>query len=69
MDSIPFLLLQLVLVTVVYFAAYRNGYKEAQQRIQAVVRELSHPISSTLENLDKSVDDLLKENKKAFRKE
>jgi len=69
MKSFLFVLAQLSLVTLVYGFAYRAGYRSAQSKAIAVVKEYADPASclpnSLSEHVDASVND---EDKKRLKK-
>jgi hypothetical protein len=56
MKSFFFVFAQLTLVTIVYFFAYRAGYRAAQSKAMSVVREFANPVTSLLDQLNESID-------------
>lgn len=46
----------LTLITVVYFTAYKSGYKAAQAKAASAVQELSVPVGELIDKLNQSVD-------------
>jgi hypothetical protein len=56
MKSFFFVFAQLALVTIVYFFAYRAGYRAAQSKAMSVVREFANPVTSLLDQLNESID-------------
>ena len=56
MKSFLFVFAQLSLVTIVYFFAYRAGYRAAQSKAMSVVREFTNPVTSLLDQLNESMD-------------
>lgn len=45
----------LPLVTAVYFVAYRSGYKSAQAKAAAAVKDVAAPVSELLERLQQAM--------------
>ena len=56
MKSFLFVFAQLTLVTIVYFFAYRAGYRAAQSKAMSVVKEFASPVTSLLDQLNESMD-------------
>jgi hypothetical protein len=52
-------LAQSVLVVAVYFVAYKNGYKAAQNRAASTVQEFSEPVNELLDTLRRTLDESL----------
>ena len=57
MKSFFFVISQLALVTIVYFFAYRAGYRAAQSKAMSVVREFTNPVTCLLDQLKDSIDE------------
>ena len=57
MKSFLLVLGQLGLVTLVYFFAYRAGYRSAQQKAVSVVRKFADPVNCLLDSLCETVDE------------
>jgi hypothetical protein len=57
MKSFFFMLAQLSLVTVVYFFAYRAGYRSAQSKAISVVKKFADPVTCLLDSLNESIDE------------
>lgn len=57
MKSFFFVLAQLSLVTVVYFFAYRAGYRSAQSKAISVVKKFADPVTCLLDCLKESIDE------------
>ena len=57
MQSLFFVLAQLILVTLVYAFAYRLGYRHAQSKAMSAVREFADPVTCLLDKLNESIDE------------
>ena len=57
MKSFFFVISQLALVTIVYFFAYRAGYRAANSKAMSVVREFTSPVTCLLDELKDSIDE------------
>ena len=57
MKSVFFILMQLGLVTAVFFFAYRAGYRSAQSKAIAVVKKFADPVTCLLDNLNDAIDE------------
>ena len=69
MKSFLFVLAQLSLVTMVYFFAYRAGYRSAQSKAISVVKEFADPATCLLDSLSENVDESVNgEDKKRLKK-
>ena len=51
MKSFLLVLAQLSLVTLVYFFAYRAGYRNAQTKAISIVKEFADPVTGLLDSL------------------
>jgi len=51
-----FLLSQLSLVTIVFFFAYRAGYRAAKSKAVSAVKKFADPVSSLLDQLNESIE-------------
>lgn len=61
MKSFFFVISQLALVTIVYFFAYRAGYRAANSKAMSVVREFANPVTCLLDQLKDSIDEAAQE--------
>jgi archaellum component FlaF (FlaF/FlaG flagellin family) len=59
MDTLIWVIAQLVLVAIVYVVAYKNGYKAAQIWAASTVQEFSEPVNELLDALSRTVDESL----------
>ena len=57
MQSLFFVLAQLILVTLVYAFAYRTGYRQAQSKAMSAVRKFADPVTCLLDKLNESIDE------------
>ena len=64
MKSFLLVLGQLSLVTLVYFFAYRAGYRSAQQKAVSVVRKFADPVNCLLDSLCETVDKAQEDDRK-----
>jgi hypothetical protein len=64
MKSFLLVLAQLSLVTLVYFFAYRAGYRSAQSKAISVVKEFADPVRCLLDNLGENMDESVKDKDK-----
>jgi uncharacterized protein YpmS len=64
MKSFFFILAQLTLVTLVYAFAYRAGYRSAQAKAIAVVKEFADPVTCLLDSLNDAIDESVEEQNK-----
>lgn len=55
---------QLSLVTLVYFFAYRAGYRSAQQKAVSVVKKFADPVNCLLDSLCETVDEAVEDDRK-----
>ena len=62
MKPFLFILAQLTLVTVVYFFAYRAGYRSAQSKAISVVKKFADPVTCLLDSLNASIDEAAKDH-------
>ena len=56
MKSFLLVLAQLGLVTLVYFFAYRAGYRNAQSKAISIVKEFADPVTCLLDSLGENMD-------------
>ncbi len=56
MEQFFTILLQLSFVALVYYAAYRHGFKVSQKKIAAVVHEFSEPVTELIDQINKEID-------------
>jgi hypothetical protein len=52
-------LFQLIFVGIVYYAAYRHGFKASQAKAAAIVQQFSRPVDDMLTRLDHEIDKAL----------
>ena len=64
MKSFLLVLGQLSLVTLVYFFAYRAGYRSAQQKAVSVVRRFADPVNCLLDSLCEGVDEAQQDDRR-----
>ena len=64
MKSFLLVLGQLSLVTLVYFFAYRAGYRSAQQKAVSVVKKFADPVNCLLDSLCETVDEAVEDDRK-----
>jgi hypothetical protein len=57
MKSFLLVIGQLTLVTVVYFFAYRAGYRSAQEKAVSVVKRFADPVNCLLDSLCEGIDE------------
>ena len=57
MKSFFFVIAQLALVTIVYYFAYRAGYRAANSKAMSVVRDFANPVTCLLDQLKDSIDE------------
>jgi hypothetical protein len=57
MKSVLLVLAQLTLVTLVYFFAYRAGYRSAQEKAVSAVKRFAEPVNCLLDSLREAVDE------------
>ena len=56
MKPFLFMLSQLSLVTIVFFFAYRAGYRAARSKAVSVVKKFADPVTSLLDELNESIE-------------
>ena len=64
MKSCLLVLAQLTLVTLVYFFAYRAGYRSAQEKAGAVIKRFADPVNCLLDSLCETVDEAAEDEDK-----
>ena len=64
MKSFLLVLGQLSLVTLVYFFAYRAGYRNAQSKAISIVKEFADPVTCLVDSLDENIDDPINDKNK-----
>ncbi len=64
MKSFLLILAQLTLVTLVYFFAYRAGYRSAQEKAVSAVKRFAEPVNCLLDSLNEAVDEVAKDEEK-----
>ncbi len=64
MKSLLLVLAQLTLVTLVYFFAYRAGYRSAQEKAVSVVKRFADPVNCLLDSLCEAVDEAAEDEDK-----
>ena len=64
MESLWTAPLQLIFVGIVYYAAYRHGFRASQAKNAAIVHEFSRPVNQLMEQLDRDIDTALEKQKK-----
>ena len=57
MQTLFYVLAQLILVTLVYAFAYRTGYRQAQSKAMSAVRKFADPVTCLLDKLNESIDE------------
>ena len=56
MEQLFIIGLQLSFVALVYYTAYRHGFKVSQKKIAAVVQEFSEPVTEMIDKINKEID-------------
>jgi hypothetical protein len=56
-------LAQLSLVSLVYFFAYRAGYRSAQEKAHSVVKKFAEPVNCLLDSLSETVDEAVEDDR------
>ena len=64
MKSFLLILGQLSLVSLVYFFAYRAGYRSAQEKAVSVVKKYADPVNCLLDSLRDTVDKAVADDRK-----
>lgn len=67
MVDVFYILVQLAFVSLVYYAAYRCGYKAAQVKAADILRNCRTPINTMLDQLDRAVDEAVEAKAKSER--
>lgn len=64
MEKLFLILAQLTLVTIVYYFAYKSGYKASQAKAEAVVKEFTGPVNSLFDKLNQEVNQAIENEKR-----
>jgi hypothetical protein len=64
LEKILLILAQLTLVTLVYYFAYKSGYKASQAKAEAVVKEFTDPVNNLFDKLNQEVNRATEAEKK-----
>ena len=57
-------LIPLGFVAIVYFTAYRHGFKASQSKSAAIARQFTGPVDEMLNGLDREIDKALERQRK-----
>lgn len=67
MDGFFLAVLQLAFVGIVYYAAYRHGFRASQEKAAAIVNQFSRPVDDMIRQLDQEIDRVIEDRDRQKR--